>query len=97
MTISLNESGQVVNDQGQVALRYMQETQTLVTCNNHDYVFTLRGAVTLAFVDPADVNCLLGVQRGCNCGGGTKKKNVIFLSDERHARIWTAGGGRGDA
>lgn len=93
--ISLNEQGYVVNEQGQVALRYMQETQALVECNQHSYVFTISGLVSLAFADPADVNCLLGVKKGCNCNNGSKK-NVIFLADERHTRMWLAGGGRGD-
>lgn len=93
--IAINELGQVVNEQGQVFLRYMQESPMVVSCNGHEYAFVIRGAVTMAFVDPTDVDCLLGVRKGCNCNGGSKK-NVIFLADERHAKMWIAGGGRGD-
>jgi len=93
--ISVNELGQVINEQGQVALRYMRETPVVVSCNNHEYAFAIRGNVTLSFVDPADVNCLLAVRWSCNCNNGSKK-NVIFLADERHTKMWVAGGGRGD-
>lgn len=92
--IAVNELGQVVNETGQVALRYMTQQQAYASCNSHEYVFTIRGQVTLAFVEPSDVDCMLAIRRGCNCGSG--KKNVIFLADERHTKMWVAGGGRGD-
>lgn len=91
--IQTNELGWVVNDQGQVAMRFMQQKPALVTCNQTEYYFATRANISLAWVDADDVDCLLGVRMGCNCGGGTKKKNVIFLADQLHTNRWLNGGG----
>lgn len=86
-------AGAITNDAGQVAMRYMQQTPAFITCNGHEYVFTVRAHIALAWIDPQDVTCMLNVRKGCGgCGG--KKKNVIFLTDETHVRRWTVGGGR---
>lgn len=84
----------VYNEEGQVAMRYMQQAQAIITCNGNSYVFVVRaGTIALAYVSPDDVSCLLGFKKGCGgCGG--RKKNVIFLADETHVRRWENGGGR---
>ncbi|NGX44896.1 MAG: hypothetical protein K940chlam2_00036 [Chlamydiae bacterium] len=86
--------GAIYNEEGQVAMRYMQQAQALVTCNGNNYVFVVKAqTIALAYVEPDDVACMLGFKKGCGgCGG--RKKNVIFLADETHVRRWESGGGR---
>lgn len=86
--------GTQFNDQGQVAMRYMQQRPAVVSCNGNEYAFVVRAQViSFAWIEPEDVDCMLAVRRGCGgCGG--KKKNVIFLADETHTRRWVNGGGR---
>jgi len=82
-----------LNAQGQVAMRYMQQKPALVKCNGTQYYFSTKASISMAFVNPEDVDCLLAVMEGCGCAGG-RKKNMIFLADETHARRWINGGGR---
>jgi len=84
----------ILDAQGQVAMRYMKQAPALVKCNGHDYYFATKASISLCFVDPADVDCLLGVRESCNCQNGAGKKQMIFLADETHTRRWINGGGR---
>jgi len=60
-------ANRVINEAGDVALRYYQPAQVIAqrTPSKKDYVFTVKANISLAFVNPADVDNLLGRR----CGG----------------------------
>jgi hypothetical protein len=77
----------VSNDQGQVALFYLQPIQKLITLGNgHQYVFTVKRNVSLAFVAPEDVPACFEIRTGC-CG---HQLNPAFrYASESDVRIWS--------
>lgn len=81
----------VVNAEGKVALRYMQQKPAYVTCNGNEYVFSVNRNISMTWVAEEDVECMLAIRDGCGCGGGNKKKNMIMYGDELHVGRW---GGR---
>ena len=78
-----------------VALKYYQPTQVLVkaTPSGKEYVFVPKANISLAFVDPGDVDNLLGRKAGCNCGG-SKRQQAFNYANEDDTRRWENGGGR---
>lgn len=85
----------VVNDDGQIALRYRRQQKAVVECGPHadrrTYIFSMRANISMAWVKPEDVPCCLAVKGGC-CG--QKKTGVIIYASETDVRRWTNGGGR---
>lgn len=78
-----------------IALKYYQPTQVLVkaTPSGKEYVFVPKANIALAFIDPDDVDHLLGRKAGCNCGG-SKKGQAFYPANEDDVRRWNNGGGR---
>lgn len=81
----------IVNETGQVAMRYKKQAPALVECGKKKYYFAVRANIALAWVDQEDLSCVLAKKEGC-CGG--RKKPAVFFADETHVRRWTVGGGR---
>jgi len=82
----------IVNEQGQVAMRYKKQSQAIVECGEKRIFFAVKASISLAWVDPEDLACVLAKKESC-CGGNKRKPAVIF-ADETHVRRWTVGGGR---
>lgn len=82
--------GAVVNEEGQVAMRFMKQANSFVQCGQNGYVFVVRANIAISYVNPEDLDCILGYRIGC-CGG--RKKQAIFFADETHYRRWSNGGG----
>lgn len=83
-----------MNDQGQVAIKYYQpQNQVLVqqTLSGTDYVFICRANITLAWIEPADVEHLLARRKRC-CGN--HQRQIFFYANADEVRRWTNGGGR---
>lgn len=75
------------NDKNQVALFYIQPVQKLVSLGNgHQYVFTVRRNISLAWVDPQDVPAMFEIKTGC-CGH-TINPAFRYASDS-DVRIWS--------
>lgn len=77
-----------------VALKYYQPTQVLVkaTPSGAEYVFVPKANISMAYVQPEDVDNLLVRKAGCNCGGS--KKQAFHYANEDDKRRWENGGGR---
>lgn len=74
-----------------VPVQYYQEVKHFKELNNgHQYVFTVRAQICLAYVDEADVQELLDAVGGC-CG--KKQRNIYVRPNEDTVRRWTNGGG----
>lgn len=86
----------ITNDAGQVALRIWPYDSKLVqeTPSGNDYLFAWRANITMAFVDPQDVDNLLNRWCGCNCGDGKPKRKCFGYASEDEVRRWENGGGR---
>lgn len=83
----------VLNEAGQVAMRYKKQSPAYVKCGNgKEYVFAVRANIAMSWIDQEDVPCMLNVRESC-CGGG-QRKPAVFFCDETHVRRWIAGGGR---
>ena len=84
----------VTNDAAQVAMKYYQPAHRILvqqTPTGNDYVFLARANITMAWVDQADADHLLGRRKHC-CGN--HKKQIFFYANENDVRQWTNGGGR---
>jgi hypothetical protein len=78
------------NNAGEVAITYYQQVQKFVEAHGSQYVFVVRGNISLAWVKPEDVDAILGILGGC-CG--QRKPGVFRLSNDSDARRWTNNGG----
>jgi hypothetical protein len=78
-----------------IALKYYQPMQVLVkaTLSGKEYVFVPKANISLAYVDPDDIDNLLGRKAGCNCGG-SKRQQAFSYANESDIRRWKNGGGR---
>ena len=81
----------ITNPQGDVAVKYRRQQRVMLACHGSHYVFTMRANISLCWVKPGDVDCVLGTKGGC-CG--QKKPGIFALANESDARRWTNGGGR---
>ena len=79
----------IYNEDGKVAMRYVQQKPAYVACNGNEYVFTVNRNISMTWVDEEDVACMLAVKDGCNCANGTKKKNMIIYGDDLHIERWS--------
>ena len=74
------------NEIGQVAIKYKRQNQKLV----NGYVFIVRANISMAWINPEDVQKLLNIRGGC-CGA---KQKMFLPSNPDDVRRWTQGGGR---
>lgn len=82
----------VTNEAGEIAIRRRQPAPILVrnTPTKKEYYFDVRAAISLAWVNPLDVENVLGRKKGCCDGRGAE----FSKANEDAVRIWTNGGGR---
>ena len=59
--------------------------------NGHTYIFKTEANISLAWVAPGDVDAVLAMRGGCNCGGN--KKNLFLYANEADVRRWINRGG----
>lgn len=78
----------VKNDRGDVALVYYQTIPQHVRVNKHDYIFTVRRNICLAWVKESDVDAILAITKKCGCGSGPKR-GVYRYASEQEERIWS--------
>lgn len=75
----------VTNEEGQVALVYYQAIPHVVKARQTEYAFVAKRAISLAWINPDDVEALLSVRRQC-CGGN--KAPSYQYANEAQVRIW---------
>jgi len=85
----------IVNDDGNVALKYRRQQRVSIQCNGTGekmtHIFNIRANISMAWIPPEDMGCALATKGGC-CG--VKKPGIIVLANENDVRRWTNGGGR---
>ncbi|MCP4356802.1 MAG: hypothetical protein GY796_02135 [Chloroflexi bacterium] len=77
----------ITNATGEIALRYYQPAQVLAnnTPTGKQYFFDVNGDVSMAWVDPRDVDDLLRRRGGC-CN---KKRKMYTYANENAVGLWT--------
>jgi hypothetical protein len=77
-----------------VAVRYLQPIQKYIQLGNkHEYVFIPSFSVSLAWVDEADVDIILGLPApSSSCCGGGGRSNGFILADQSAINCHTNGG-----
>jgi hypothetical protein len=77
--------GRVVNENGQVAVKYYQPVPQVIKVNGRTYVFSVNKSLSIAWVEPEDVNAILNITKVC-CGG--QRNKVFRLEHETHVKRW---------
>lgn len=77
----------ITNSAGDVAIRYYQPAQVLAknTPTGKQYFFDVKMDVSMAWVDPKDVDNLLARKGGC-CN---KKRKLYDYANENAVGLWT--------
>jgi len=75
----------VVNDAGQVAVKYFQPLDQDLRIRNKTYSFRVKKSISLAWIDAEDVDDVLNVVKEC-CGGN--RMRVYKLEHETHVKRW---------
>lgn len=76
------------NPAGGVAVRFSEPIQKYVMVGKHEYVFTPRKSVSIAWVAEEDVDALLGTRQSGCCGAQGKR---FFLANEESVNLWLHG------
>jgi hypothetical protein len=77
--------GKVVNDSGQVAVKYFQPIPQTLKIRDRTYIFQVKKSLSIAWIEPEDVQAVLDVVKEC-CGGNRQK--VYRLEHETHVKRW---------
>ena len=77
--------GRVVNDFGKVAVKYFQPLNNDLKVNGKTYSFKVKKSISIAWIEPEDVDAVLNVVKEC-CGGN--RMRVYKLEHETHVRRW---------
>jgi len=83
----------IVNEAGQVAMRYGRQAPTHIKCGDRSYIFSVQANISLAWVEPEDIPCMLAKRDTSGCCGSSRRGPVISFCDETHLRRWTNRGG----
>jgi hypothetical protein len=75
----------VINDAGQVAVKYFQPLDQILEIRGKTYFFKVRKSISIAWIDAEDVDAVLNVTKEC-CGGNRQK--VFRLEHETHVKRW---------
>lgn len=79
------EDGKIVNEAGEVALRWNVLTQKYVRVRNNEYIFAIKANISLAWIKPEDVETVLGIRTIC-CGGTGNQS--CHLASELDVKRW---------
>jgi len=81
----------VINEAGDVLLKYYQQGRIITRCASMDYVFVTQANICASWVKEEHVGCILNKRGGC-CG--QKRPGVFSYANAADARRWTNRGGR---
>jgi len=77
--------GRMVNEKGEVAIRYNMTIPKYIQIGKREYVFGVRANISLVWVHPDDVDKMLNMKKIC-CGGSINK--VCHLANELDVKRW---------
>ena len=75
----------VVNDSGQVAVKYFQPISQTLKVNGRTYIFRVMKSLSIAWIEPQDVEAVLNIVKVC-CGNTSRK--VYRLEHKTHVKRW---------
>jgi len=75
----------VVNDAGQVAVKYFQPLDQELRIGSKAYYFRVKKSISIAWIDAEDVEKVLNTVKEC-CGGN--RMRVYKLEHETHVKRW---------
>lgn len=79
------ENGKILNEGGEVAIRWNQLTQKYVKVGENEYIFVIKADIALAWVKPEDEQKVLGIRKTC-CGGNLSP--ACHLASELDVKRW---------
>lgn len=79
------EGDRIVNENGDVAMRYYQNTGKLVKVGSAEYLFRTLNNMCIAWVKPEHISGVVAIKRNC-CGNRVAQQ--FFLANEMQVRIW---------
>lgn len=82
---TVDEHGHIVNENGEVALRWNMLTAKLVQVGGREYLFRIVNNISLAWVAPEDVERVLAIRTVC-CGGAHNQS--CHYASELDAKRW---------
>ena len=77
--------GKVVNENGQVAVKYFQPLNKTIQIRGKTYFFKVMKSLSIAWIDEEDVDDVLNIVQEC-CGGN--RNRVFRLEHETHVKRW---------
>lgn len=81
----------IVDQAGNVAIRYFRRTRIMVSCRSSQYVFVTKANICMAWIPEKHAQCILNKRGGC-CG--QQRPGVFKYANSAAVRQWTNGGGR---
>lgn len=79
------KDGRVVNESGEVALRWNMLTGKYVKVHQNEYLFVIKANISLAWIKPEDVDAVLAIRKVC-CGGNVTQ--TCHLASELDVKRW---------
>lgn len=79
------ENGRMVNEAGEVALRWNVLTTKQVFVHGREYIFSIIANISLCWVKPEDVEAVLAIRTVC-CGG--TQNQSCHLANELDVKRW---------
>lgn len=76
----------ITNDDGWIAVKYLQTIPHTVTVRNNTYAFVVKRNVNLTWVRPEDIDSMLAIRKEC-CGGHKSPK--YLYANEQDVYWWT--------
>lgn len=77
------------NEQGQIAIAYRQPIPHVVKVNGTNYLFDVKSAVSMAWINEGDVEEILRIIKVC-CGGN--KTNTYHHATDGQVNVWSGKG-----
>lgn len=75
----------IQNEQGQIALKKLNQTQQYVEIRGTGYVFSVQHNVSMAWINEEDVGSVLAIKKAC-CGGSPKP--LFVYASEMDVNRW---------
>lgn len=76
-----------INDQGQIAVAYYQPIPHIVGVGKTEYSFVVKRSVSMAWINPKDIDKIFSIRKNCSCSGGSNP--VYRYASDSQVRVWT--------
>jgi len=78
----------IKNEEGQVAMKYLQTIPHVIQVRDKYYAFVVKANINLSWIDEEDIDIVLNTHRKSCCGG--RKNQEYFFANELDVQRWTA-------